>query len=72
MVALQLAPRVRHISHAEQLVRPAGHFGDGALVTEGLEGEVAVVVAHAGRADTTKRKGVEHGMEEAVVDGGSS
>lgn len=72
MVALQVAPRIRHISHAEELVCPAGHLCDGALVAKGLEGEVAVVVAHAGSADTTEGEGVEHGVEEAVVDGGSS
>jgi hypothetical protein len=41
-------------------------------VAKGLKGEVAVVVAHAGSADSAEGEGVEHGVEEAVVDGGSS
>lgn len=71
MVALQLAGRIGHVSHAQQLVCPGWDLCDGTLVAEGLEGEVAVVVARAGGSNATDGAWVEHGVEEAVVDGGT-
>lgn len=70
--ALEFVDAIWHIAHLDQGFDPARHAGDAALVAKGLEGEVAVVVALAGGADTTKRSVVHCSVEEGVVAGGTA
>ena len=70
--ALELADVVWHVAHLDQGFNPARHAGNAALVAKGLEGEVAVVVALAGGADTTKRSLVHRSVEEGVVASGTT